>query len=123
MSDHKGNYSNSSTNYIKKDILENVLENERYDRSKAREEKYGKNWEKNKVNLNDIVEKFCPNAEGKTVSGVKFVFKNENYIIECDKASGYLRIYDKRIHKYVKLDGSPGNRDETHFKIKKRSEM
>lgn len=37
--------------------------------------------------------------------------------------SGYLRIYDKTLKDYVKLDGTPGLPNETHFKIKKRSEM
>ena len=38
-------------------------------------------------------------------------------------AAGYLRIKNKNTNQYVKLDGKPGSNDETHFKIKKRSEM
>ena len=38
-------------------------------------------------------------------------------------ASGYLRIYDKTLKDYVKLDGTLGLPNETHFKIKKRSDM
>lgn len=50
------------------------------------------------VNINEIVDKFCPNVVGKTVSDVKFVYENENYMIECDKVAGYLRIYDKKLN-------------------------
>jgi hypothetical protein len=34
-----------------------------------------------------------------------------------------LRIYDIEKKVYVKLDGTPGNDKQTHFKILKREEM
>ena len=37
--------------------------------------------------------------------------------------AGYLRIYNKKIKRYVTLDGVPGNNKDTHFKILKREEM
>ena len=69
-----------------------------------------------------MINKFAPNSVGKE-KGVKFIFEGTRYIIKADMASGYLRIYDKVLKDYVKLDGTPGLRSETHFKIKKRSEM
>ena len=74
------------------------------------------------VNLNDIVKKFTPGVKGKS-KGVKFVFDNGKYIVKVDMPSGYLRIFDKKIKKYVKLDGTPGKNEETHFKVMKRKEM
>lgn len=43
--------------------------------------------------------------------------------IDADMVAGYLRIYDKRTKKNVKLNGLPGSNKETHFKILKRREM
>lgn len=79
------------------------------------------NWEKQKVNINDVVDRFAPKSKG-YADGIKFIFKGENYLIKADMASGYLRIVNNK-GQYVKLDGTPGTRAETHFKIKKREEM
>jgi len=73
--------------------------------------------------LSEVVDKFCLGVVGKTINGVKFVYKNDNYKIECDKVAGYLRIYDRKGKCYVKADGTPGSSEETHFKINKRKEM
>lgn len=123
MPDSKSNYSSSSTDYVNNDAVTNDIDIERAKRSKEREEKYNENWKQNMVNINEVVDKFCPGVVGKTISGVKFVYKNENYIIECDKVAGYLRIYDRKGKCYVKADGTPGSPEETHLKIKKREEM
>lgn len=123
MSDNKKRYSELSSKYLEDDVNNNEIDKNRFIKSKERERKFGNNWEKNKVNLNEIVDKFCPGAVGKTESGVKYNYSNGIYTIKCDKVSGYLRIFDERIKKFVKLDGKPGTRNETHFKIKKRSEM
>ena len=53
----------------------------------------------------------------------KMIFFGERYNVITDMAGGYLRIYDNSAKTYVKLDGTPGNDKETHFKIKKREEM
>ena len=74
------------------------------------------------VDINDVVHQFAPNSVGQA-HGVKYQFESDRYIIKADMASGYLRIYDKVLRQYVKLDGTPGSLEETHFKIKKRSEM
>lgn len=100
----------------------------RFERSKAREAKYNDIWLKNKVNLNEIVDKFVPQVDGfveqRSEGGVKYDFEGPRYIVKCDKVAGYLRIYDKETKMYCKLDGtSSRNGDETHFKIKRRKEM
>ena len=123
MPDSKSNYSLSSSEYVNNEAITNAIDIERAKRSKEREEKYNENWKQNMVNINEIVDKFCPDVVGKTVSCVKFVYENENYMIECDKVAGYLRIYDKKAKRYVKADGTPGSSEETHLKIKKREEM
>lgn len=123
MCDDKDKYSNAAKDYMTLDINEYEKDKNRAIKSEQRREKYEANWNINKVNLNEIVNLFWPNAIGKTQSGIKFVFKKEHYAIECDKVAGYLRIYDRKLKKYIKLDGSIGNRDETHFKIKKRDEI
>lgn len=93
-----------------------------YLKSKLREKQYNENWKKNTVDLNDIVKRFTPGVKGEA-RGIKYEFENKRYIVKVDMPSGYLRIKDKIIDKYIKLDGTPGTRDETHFKIKKRKEM
>ena len=37
MTDSKTNYSNASSNYIEEDVAANILDQERYERSKVRE--------------------------------------------------------------------------------------
>ena len=128
MSDYKSAYSDISNHYISKVVPENDVDKERYNRSKERETKNNKNWIKNKVNLNEIVDKFIPSkvevTRTKTEGGVKYVFEGERYKIKCDKVAGYLRIYDKKEKSFCKLDGTISkNNNETHFKIKRREEM
>ena len=122
MADCKTNYSNESTKYVTNTIYVSKIDMARFNRSKERERKYNENWKQNSVNINDIVNQFTPNAVG-TVHGVKYQFEDNRYRIVADMASGYLRIFDKILGKYVRLDGSVGSAEETHFKIKKRSEM
>lgn len=122
MADSKSSYSEASSVFVTQSIFSSFADMERYTKSKARESIFNENWKKNMVDINDVVQKFTPNSEG-TPHGVKFEFGSDRYIIKADMASGYLRIYDKKQKAYVKLDGTPGSLAETHFKIKKRSEM
>ena len=122
MADSKSSYSNASTNYVTKTIQQSPTDMGRYARSKLREAQFNEDWKKHMVNINDVINQFAPNSVGKE-KGVKFQFEGTKYIIKADMASGYLRIYDKTLKDYVKLDGTPGLPNETHFKIKKRSEM
>jgi len=122
MADSKGNYSDSSNNYINKTVLNSEEAKHNFNVSKKKEEKYNDEWSKNKVNINEIVDKFAPNSEGH-VEGYKYVFEGERYQVIADMVAGSLRIKDKKINQHVKLDGKPGSNSETHFKIKKRGEM
>ena len=115
--DAKSLYSETSNYYV-----ENNRSNYSYEKSKERESKYGSLWEKQKVNINDIVDEFTPNFHAKE-SGSKIRFIDDDYQVVADMAAGYLRIYDCNSKTYVKLDGNPGKASETHFKIKKREEM
>ena len=122
MSDSKQRYSDSSRSYIDNDVLGSLVNQGRYDRSKDREAKWNENWKKQPVNLNEIVSRFTPGVQGRR-KGVKYVFENARWRVDADMVAGYLRIYDKRTKKNVKLNGLPGSNKETHFKILKRREM
>ncbi len=122
MSDSKQRYSDNSHGYVDNDVPNSTVDRKRYDSSKNREAKWNENWKKQPVNLNDIVNRFTPGAQGRR-KGVKYVFENTRWRIDADMVAGYLRIYDKRAKKHVTLDGIPGGNEETHFKILKRKEM
>lgn len=128
MSDYKTIYSDISKYYVDMIVPASILDQERYKRSKERERKFNENWSKQKVNLNEIVDKFIPRinniVEQHNEGGVKYVFEGSRYIIKCNKVAGYLRIYDKQAKSYCLIDGTPSRNSElTHFKIKKREEM
>jgi len=128
MADYKSAYSDISKDYIENTVPSNSKDKGRYDRSKNREALYNENWLKQKVNLNEIVDKFVPSVDGfveqHSEGGVKYDFEGERYIVKCDKVAGYLRIYDKQTKSYCLLDGTPCDLSElTHFKIKRREEM
>ena len=122
MADSKEKYFDSSSNYINKTVPYSEEAKHNYNVSKKKEEKYNVEWSKNKVNINEVVDKFAPNSEGH-VEGYKYVFEGERYQIIADMVAGSLRIKDKKTNQHVKLDGKPGSRSETHLKIKKRGEM
>lgn len=122
MADNKAGYSKAARFYARYMIHSNMVDAMRYYRSKLRESRFNENWKKNMVNLNDVVDQFTPGAKGKA-KGVKYQFEGTHYEVIADMPSGYLRIRDKRTGSFIKLDGTPGNREETHFKIKKRKEM
>jgi len=110
MSDNKKLYSETSKLFIEASKVDSA----RYDSSIKRKDKYNKNWEKQKVNINEIVKKFAPNFKVR-VNNEKIMFIDKDYNVIADMASGYLRIYDNHLRKYVRKDGTVGNRDETHF--------
>lgn len=115
--DNKALYSEASKYYVQNHEAEKA-----FGKSKEREEKHDKSWSKNKVNLNEIIDKFAPKFEAKKFNS-KMIFFGEKYNVVADMASGYLRIYDNEKKVHVKLDGTPGNDKNTHFKILKREEM
>ena len=122
MADYKSGYSQASSAYVNTVVPSNKIDKERYKRAKEREALYNNNWIKQKVNINEIVKKFAPNSIGK-VCGMKYKFFGDRYNVIADMSAGYLRIYDKKLKRWVKLDGTIGNAEETHFKIKRREEM
>ncbi|MDD5974102.1 MAG: hypothetical protein PUC01_10355 [Spirochaetales bacterium] len=89
--------------------------------SKDREKRHNNEWTKRKVNINDIVAIFTPNAKIEQ-SYQKLIFKGDKYTIIADLNAGYLRIQNKE-GKYIKLNGAVGSDSETHFKIMNREEM
>jgi hypothetical protein len=128
MGDYKSAYSDISKDYIEKIVPTREVEKGRYNRSKEREAQFNENWLKQKVNLNEIVDRFVPAVEDfvkqHSSGGVKYDFEGERYIVKCDKVAGYLRIYDKKLKSYCRLDGTPSKSEtKTHFKIKRREEM
>jgi len=114
MSDNKKLYSETSKLFIEA----SKADSSRYDSSIKRKDKYNKNWEKQKVNINEIIKKFAPDFKVKC-NNEKIIFIGNRYNVIADMASGYLRIYDNKLRTHVKLDGTPGKDKETHFKIKK----
>ena len=128
MADYKSAYSDISKDYIENTVPANSIEQERYNRSRNRETLFNDHWMKQKVNLNEIVDKFVPSKErfvsSHAKSGVKYNFEGKHYIVKCDKVAGYLRIWDKQAKSFCLLDGTPcGINELTHFKIKRREEM
>ncbi|OXN00849.1 hypothetical protein [Bifidobacterium vansinderenii] len=122
MSDSKALYSSNAKRYIEDTVPSNLVDQGRYERSKAREARWNDNWKRQPVNLNEVVKQFAPGDIGHG-HGVKYVFTSDRYEIRVDQVAGYPRIFDKRLKRYVKLDGKAGTNQETHFKILTRKEM
>ena len=124
MADSKSAYSKASKHYIEVKVPISAEDKKRFDQAKFREARFNENWKKQMVNLNEIIDQYCPNFTVKE-KGEKFVFKGDRYHIQTDMAAGYLKIFDKSIKKWVNLDGSVAdlNKGEGHYKIKKREEM
>ena len=123
MGDTKDRYSQAATEYCEAVVPNSEADRARYDRSKEREALFNENWKKHPVNINDVVNRFAPGAIGRR-KGVKMVFAGERYEVRADMPSGYLRLFDKKLKKFVLLDGTPcGDRSLTHFKILRREEM
>ena len=116
--DNKALYSKASKYYVENHALSEID----YNKSKNRERLHNDNWEKQKVNINEIIDKFAPIFDAKE-HGSKMIFYGDDYNVVADMASGYLRIYDNNQKCYVDLTGRPGTDKDTHFKIKKREEM
>ena len=116
--DNKALYSKASKYYVSTQSEYNS----NYEKSKKREKLHNAEWEKHKVNINIIIDKFAPDFEAKE-HGSKMIFYGDRYNVIADMAAGYLRIYDSVLKRYIKIDGNPGKESETHYKIMKREEM
>lgn len=123
MSNAKEVYSKTSKYYCEQVVPNNPFDQERYNRTKAREAKFNENWKKEKVNIIDLVNKFASNAVAYE-KGYKYYFEGKENIVICDMIAGYLRIKNKETDLFFKLDGTLTNsREGTHFKIKRKEEM
>lgn len=122
MADSKSAYSEASKHYIEIKVPISADDKGRFDRAKAREAKYNENWKAQSVNINEIVDEFCPDFSVKE-KGNKFIFKGSRYDVSADMVAGYLTIYDNHINEWVRLDGTVAENGNGHYKIKKREEM
>ena len=124
MSDYKGKYVTNSSILRKKAIKSKAYKRIRENALK-RVSKYKKLWKY--ANINDIVNKYTPNAFSYT-SGGKIIFSNNGrFNIVCDGFGSYFRIYDTIKKDYMTIDGIyrksiPKNDREmlTHYNITKR---
>ena len=122
MADSKANYSNTASTKISESSSDPKIQ-AAYARAKEEERKFNTNWVKNKVDLNDLIDKFAPIHTIKIEGSRKCDIIGEKFIIKADIFNGSARLFDRTIKRYVKLDGTKGTLDQTHFKIKKREEM
>lgn len=129
MSNSKDDYSDASKFYCEVLAKNSPVVKSRYDRSKEREQKYNENWKKFMVNLNDLVDKYAPNAmvniyKNKNDEKVKFEWKGELYTVCADKCSGCVRVHVNNKKIYFDINGNVSfNGNLTHFKIKKKGEI
>ena len=129
MSDYKGGYSTNASKMKKQSESSKSLKKIRRNAEK-RSHAYKENWQK--VNLNDVVNRFTPGATPYN-NGGKFIYSNERYRIVVDTYGGYLRIENKSLSsksRYITLNGEPYNslpkstrEQSTHYYILKREEM
>lgn len=123
MADAKDLYSETSSVFVNNDAVELEEAKKIYESSKEREARHNEEWKKNPVNINDIVDRFAPGSAGERANG-KYIYRGDRFNVVTDMAAGYLRVYDTETKRYVKLDGTPAEKnDATHFKIKRREEM
>lgn len=129
MSDYKGGYSTNASKMKMKSES-----NKRLGKIRSNANWRSKNWQKSwqKVNLNDVVNKFTPGVKPYN-NGGKLIYSNNRYRVVADTFGGYLRIEDKHLSgktRYITIDGKPYNslpkssRERlTHYYILKREEM
>ena len=65
-----------------------------------KELKYNNEWNTQKVNINEVVEKFAPNSDG-YIKGYKYIYESERYQVVADMVSGSLKIVDKKTNQPV----------------------
>lgn len=62
MSNAKKPYSKTSAGYIQNRVPIFDIDRKRYERSKRKEAEFNENWMKQKVNLNELVDRYAPKA-------------------------------------------------------------
>ena len=128
--DDKSKYS-TTVSKMKKITDSNKSLNKKLNAGMKRAEKYKKEWKS--VNINDVVNRFAPEAKHYESNGKVIFSNNGRYCIVADVAGGYLRIKDTYHlgNVYVTLDGRYvddfNNRNDfnkySHYRILKRGEM
>ena len=84
MSNAKEIYSEASKYYCETKVPSSSIDQERYNKSKAREAKFNENWKKEKVNIVDIVEKYAPNAKAyENGYVVEYLENGSRLFIDC----------------------------------------
>ena len=129
MSDYKGGYSTNALMMREKSESSKSLGKIRSN-AESRSNTYEKHWDK--VNLNDVVNKFTPGVTPYNDKG-KLIYSNGHYRIIADVYGGYLRIEDLTLpgrQKYVTITGKSfydipksSREKQTHYYILKRKEM
>ncbi len=129
MADSKTEYT-TNVNKLKQAAESNSELAMYLNNGKARADKYGPGWES--VDINDVVEKFVPNATIRKSHG-KIIYSNGGqFEVVADVAGGYLRIQDvTKSFEYVSMSGEYKPKDigrskwkqMTHYRIKKKEEM
>ncbi|PBC72769.1 hypothetical protein [Fibrobacter intestinalis] len=127
---------------VKAELDKNVIFEKRIKERNRNQEKYKELWEK--VNLDEIVEKFAPNSEPIINENGKIIFRSPGNKIQvvAEATIGSVRIQDLSVSKgreYLDLNGNRMNNIiengkirglskkeyelRTHFRIKKLNEM
>ena len=129
MADSKSMYSTNATKLKKQSESSKALSKIR-NKAEKRSHTWRESWEK--VNLNDVVNKFTPGAVP-YADGGKFIYSNSRYRIIADTYGGYLRIEDKTLKgksRYITIEGQSyyslpksSREQKTHYYILKREEM
>lgn len=129
MSDYKSGYSTNASKMRMQVEFSNALKKIRK-KAEKRSHMHKKSWQK--VNINDVVNKYTPEVIPYNCNG-KFIYSNDRYRIVTDTFGGYLRIEDKSLsgkNNYITIDGKSyyslpkSKREEmTHYYIFKREEM
>ena len=128
---------------VKNEIAKDKAKFDRIKERNRHQEKYKELWEK--VNIDEVVEKFAPNSEPVINESGKIIFRSPGSHVQvvCEATIGSLRIQDLDIKNqkksYLDLDGNRplnfvengkirGRTDKeyelaTHFRIKKLNEL
>jgi len=123
MSNAKDDYSEVSRYYCGEQIPRSPKDQKRYVSSRLREWRFNENWKKQKVNINELVDKYAPGVEGMD-HRVKFEWKGPEYTVSADMVAGYARVYNNKTKEFLDINGNPSSDgSKTHFKIKRKEEM
>ena len=123
MSDAKTPYSKAAQYYVKEVVPKSEADQKRFAAGKAREARFNNQWIALAVNIDEVVDKYAPNAKQR-VDRYKYIWSGEDYAIIADMITGTVRLYSRAAKMYTDRYGVPIEGNElTHFKILKRKDM